>query len=103
MGAESVARGSSRGVVAENIGQTIIMANGVIERLFEEDVVLLSLTVQTPYKGREDFLVVGRFRNGGVSMVAFHGAATFYEAIKGFLDRLINRTLVFREDQYANR
>lgn len=94
---------NARGLVAENIGQTIIMADGVINRLDEEDVSLLSLTIQTPYKGRDDYLVVGRFRVGNESKVAFHAAGTFYEAIKGFLDRLINRTLVLKEDTYANK
>lgn len=102
MSAAKALKSASRGLVAENIGQTVIIANGVMERLDEEDVALLSITVNTPYGAREDFLVVGRFRVGTERKVAFHSAGTFYEALKGFLDRLINRTLVMKDDQYAN-
>ena len=89
--------------ISGRVGQTVIIADGVIERMAEEDVILMSMTVQTPYRGRDDYLVVGRFQAGGRSLVAFHGASTFWEAVKGFLDRMINRTLVMKEDQYADK
>jgi len=84
------------------VGSALIRLENSVERWAEEDVRLVSFTVSTPYKGRADYLVVGRFEAGTNRYVAFHSAETVYEALKGFCDRMENKTLKLREDQYAD-
>jgi hypothetical protein len=72
-----------------------------IERQSAEGLDLYSLSVTTPAKGRANYLVVLRAWQDGQSLVAFHDAETIYEALKGAADRFINKSLVWKVDQYA--
>lgn len=87
--------------VVSSIGQSIVNLERALERLDEEDFAIISITVNTVYGGRDDYMVVVRARAGDKRVVAFHSAATYWEAIKGAADRIVNGTLKFKEDQYA--
>jgi len=96
-------RDAARGVrdIAQDIGTAIVLLERAIESQAEEDCMLLSFTVTTPWAGREEYLVVARFMTGGDRMVAFSSGPTVWEALKTFSNRFANKTLTLKEDKYA--
>lgn len=86
---------------SRKIGETIVRADNRIQEFGNDDVRLMSLTVQTPWKRGDGYLVIGRIETGGQSYVAFHSSDVLYEALRGFFDRFNDSTLELKEDQYA--
>lgn len=90
----------ARDLVAD-IGAAISLLDRAVDRRAEDDMILETFTVQTHYKRGTGWLVVARFNCGGQRMVAFHGADTGWEALKGFASKLNNNQLRLKEDEYA--
>jgi len=83
------------------MGATLMRAEVVFDRLFESEVELLRISVKVPTQQGEDYLAVVTAYENGSRVVGFHGAATFAECVEGCLNRLTNRSMKFRPDQYA--
>lgn len=86
---------------SQRIGETLVRADDRIRRHGEDDFMLMGVTIQTPWKRGDGFLVIGRIETGGQSYVAFHSSDVLYEALRGFFDRFNDGTLELREDEYA--
>lgn len=72
----------------------------LLDKLFEEDQEVLRIAVQCPDGDRDDYMVYVTGLVDGKRCVAFHGGATFREALIGAIDRMSNRSLKWREDKY---
>jgi hypothetical protein len=99
--AEAKARGQDAGRSAERYGWALINGTHWVERLAEDDYNVLSLTVNTPMGGRDDYLVVVRVMTGGARYVGFVGGSTLHDAVSSALNKLGNGTLKLQEDKYA--
>lgn len=98
-GASSNAR-QGRALVVENIGAALVSLDSAIYRDGDEGTRLLSFTVSTPWKDRADYLCVCRYDVDGARMVSFTSGATVYECLKATADRIVNRSMVLKEDSY---
>lgn len=87
--------------LARSIGTSLGRADQTLDRLFEDDIHLRSMTVRTPEEGRGDFFVICRWWVGGQAKVSYNSAGTFWEAVKGAVDRMHNSSFVMKDDQYA--
>lgn len=87
--------------VSIRVGDSLVRADYQIEERGLEGEKLVGITIQTVWTRGNDYLIVGRLRVNGEAYVAFHSADTLYEAIRGFCERYTNRTLEWKEDQYA--
>lgn len=101
MAKETSRREFGGAAVLERIGTALVRADLAILDRGDDDEMLLTITVQTPWKRGADYLVVGRMLTGGRHIVAFHGADTLYEALRGFSERFVNKQLVWKDDEYA--
>lgn len=87
--------------IVSAVGAPIVGLESSIDAWAEDDVRLMSFTVSTYHKTGGDYLVVARFEAGGEKFVAFHSADTVWEALKGFANRMRNKDLKLKEDEYA--
>ena len=87
--------------ITQDIGQAIGGLERTINRWSDEDMHLLSFTVSTPLKGRADYLIVARFTDGTSKKVAFSSGDTVYDALRTFANRMANKQLKLREDEYG--
>jgi len=63
---------------------------------------LVSLSIYPPNnKHGGDWLIVGKAFDGGYRMVAFHRSPNPFQALLGFLSKCNDKTLVWKEDSYA--
>jgi hypothetical protein len=85
----------------QRLGGTLIRTERILEGLDNEDCIVTSLRVRTPGYTYSDYLVTIKAEIEGVPHVGFHGATTFGEAIQGAIERLQNRTMKWKADQYA--
>lgn len=73
----------------------------VIDSLWAEDIVLVSLSIRMPVvEGGEYFMVV-RGTKDGVPVVAFRNADYMEDLMVGFARAAKGRSLRFRKDKYA--
>lgn len=81
--------------------ESVVQFEWLYERLFARDVELLGLTVRIPDRDGMDYLVTVRAQVEGQRVVGFHAGATLYETLEGTLNRLKNKSLKWKADQYA--
>jgi hypothetical protein len=60
-----------------------------------------SITVRPQKDGSGDMLVIVRAQVEGEHKVGFHSSGTAAEAVKGALERVLNSSIDWREDQFA--
>ena len=84
------------------LAEQLVRAERTFDNLFDEDVVVLRMTIRLPqYEGQEYMVIVGA-RSPEGRVVTFHSSETFAEAVRGALARLENRSNKWREDKYAS-
>jgi hypothetical protein len=81
--------------------ETLMNFEKVVQSFWNEEVEIVSLRIILPVGEGEEYRVVLKARSKGEAFVAFHNGATFSEALVGLVNRLQNRSLKFKEDQYA--
>ena len=86
---------------SQKVGETLISADSRFEALDENDCTVMAIRIRFPGHEKDDFLVTTKAAIEGKQMVAFHGADTFQEALVGTLNRLYNKSMQWKEDQYA--
>lgn len=84
------------------LGQKVRDYDHILERLFDSDIIVKGMSIRHPLDVGEGYLVVLRVVEAGTDKVGFHSAPTFAEVIEGLINRLKNRTLKFKDDEYAN-
>lgn len=67
----------------------------------QEGVVLTQFRVIMPGIVGGEYRIVLKCEKEGAKFVAFHSASTLIETLVGLVNRLENRSLKFKEDQYA--
>jgi len=82
------------------MGDVLVRMEHTLEKAYENEVDVKRISVTMPDMERGDYMVYVSAYVDGKKMVAFHGGATFSEAIVGAIDRLANRSLKWREDKY---
>jgi hypothetical protein len=83
---------------------TLTLVDVRIGSLEEEGFTFEGLSVRAPLgEEKPDWLVIGRGWTGEGRRVAFHSAPTFIEALVGFWERVYNRSIVWREDQWQGK
>lgn len=83
------------------MGATLMRAEVVLEHLFDEGSYVKSITFRMPVSEGEEYLAVVRLATESGMQVAFHGAPTLGECVEGVLNRLQNKSLKFKADQYG--
>ena len=83
------------------VGQLIHRLDAYIDAYAEDEVFVRGLTVRVPQEIGEDVFITVRADVAGKPMVAFHGGATFAESLTGLINRFQNRSLRWKDDQYA--
>lgn len=84
-----------------NIGMTLVNFEERRERLEEESVFLKGFSVKLDGVDEGDVFIVLRADTEDGARVAFGSGPTLAEALRSTLERLYNRTLKWKEDQYA--
>ena len=87
--------------IYERIADNLVTLDRQIDEQANEDIYLMSITINTPWKSGDDYLVIARAQIGAEKVVAFHGADTIYEALTGFATRFSHKQLTWKEDKYA--
>ena len=87
--------------VSERIGDSLVRMDVQVEERGFEGETLMGMTIQTPWKRGDDWMVVLRANFEGEPMVAFHTADTLYEVMRGVAERFVNKSLEWKEDEYA--
>lgn len=87
--------------LAKSIGVSIGRIDMHLDKLEGDEIFFRGLSIKSPSESQGDFFVVARWYVGGDAKVSFHSAATLWECLKGFCDRVANRTMTFKDDQYA--
>lgn len=83
------------------VGQAVNRLDAYIDAYAEEDVFVSSMSIRVPQDIGDDVFITVRARVNDEAVVAFHGGATFAEALTGLINRFQNRSLRWKEDQYA--
>lgn len=81
--------------------EVLLRFETVWQDYFEEDAVLTQVRVIFPGIVGGEYRVVLKAEMQEGKFVAFHNAPTLIEALVGLVNRLENKSLKFREDQYA--
>lgn len=87
--------------IAQNLAISLSGVERSLDRLFDQETYLKTVSFRPPNDQQPDWFVIVRFSVGGDGMVAFTSGETFWEASKRFADQLSNGTLKLRPDQYA--
>lgn len=83
------------------LGEALMRLEATLERLYDEDILILGLSVKFPNEEGADYFMTVRAQVDGELKVAFHGAATFAESVEGFVNRLVRKQLRWKADKYA--
>lgn len=86
---------------ARGIGYVLIGFDRVLENADQDNLYVTGISLRPPGDDRPEWLLIVRAMGDGQAVVAFHAASSFVEVVKGFCDRFQNRTLRWKEDQYA--
>ena len=83
-------------------GVGLFRVEHLFDGLWDDGCVIKSVRISCPGSGRGDYLAVVTADVQGVPSVGFNSADTFRECLLGLFNRLENRTLKWKEDQYSN-
>lgn len=82
------------------VAEALLDFEQTAERLFEEDVHIRGMSIRMPDDDRPEYMAVVRVYEGGVKKVGFHNAPSFSEVVVGVVNRLKNRSMKFKDDEY---
>ncbi len=83
------------------LGELIWSMEHVLDLLYDVNIIVNSLTVRIPTADEAQYLVVVRATKEGRAVVGFHGSDSYADTIRGGIERLRNKTMKWREDEYA--
>lgn len=82
------------------VAEMLYRSEHILDVSFEHEIVVTAFRVTTPANGRDGYMGVVSALVDGAPCVAFHGAESLHEAFIGCLQRLENRSLKWKEDQW---
>jgi hypothetical protein len=82
--------------------EALLLFEEVWDTYYGEDITITQIRVIHPGIAGGEYKAVIKARIGETQVVAFHNATTLLELLVGIVNRLQNRSLKFREDQYAS-
>lgn len=71
-------------------------------RDYEDDQIYVGLSIRIPHNEGEDYLLTLRCFRAGEKFVAFHAAPTMVEALVGMVNRVRNKSMRWRDDQFKD-
>lgn len=74
----------------------------VVERLFDDAIEVRSMAVRLPQAEGGDYLVTIRAYKEGKAVVGFSSGSSLTETLVGVVNRLQNRTVKWKADQYGS-
>lgn len=83
------------------IGDQVMRCESIVERLDGEGIWVYAINIRFPDDDHAEYLAIVKANTEKGKQVAFHGASTLAETVRGTLARLQNGTLKFREDSYG--
>lgn len=83
------------------LGEKLNEYERTLESLFDDDIIVNSMSIRHPMDEGEEYLVTVRVVRGGESLVGFHAASTLSESLEGLLNRLRNKSMKWKADKYA--
>lgn len=84
------------------LAEQLVRADRTFERLAEEELEVVGMSVKLPEYAGGDYLVTVRAFKGGVAVVAFHGSDQFADVVRGAIARLENGSMRWRDDNYRD-
>lgn len=87
--------------LAQRTGETLIAFERAVEAADDDGLWLSGVSVRPPVEGRPEWMLVWRAVVDGRQMVAFTSGGLFHEAVRTGCEAWINRSLRWKEDQYA--
>jgi hypothetical protein len=81
--------------------ETLLRFEEIWESLDQEDFTITQIKIVHPGVLGGEYRLVVKARVGGKAVVAFHSGDTLSGLLVGFVNRIENRSLKFKEDQYA--
>lgn len=87
--------------VAARQGAKLLRWESLLESLDNDDTILSGLKVRLPQMEYDEYLIVVQAAKDGERVVAFQSAPTLAEAFEGLFNRLENRSIRWRADEYA--
>jgi hypothetical protein len=90
-----------RGLVRN--AEAVLLFERVADRMFEEDTEITGISIRMPTLDKGEYLMIVRAREGNRQIVAFHSAPTLFELVAGTVQRLQNKSLKWKDDEYAGK
>lgn len=85
------------------LGELVNTMEASIDNLWDDQIQVTSIRLSLSNETRSDVLVVIKATTEGEAILAFHSAETIPEAVTGLCNRLKNKSLKWKEDEYANQ
>ena len=82
------------------LAQQLVRFEPLLERMFDEDIVIFGLSVRVPNEVGQDYLLTVRAQVDGKKVVGFNTANTLSEVVRSAVARLENRSMRWKGDQY---
>jgi len=85
------------------LAQQFVRFEQIIERMFDENEEVYGMSIRVPTERGAEYLVTIRVRIDHTYKVGFSSASSFFEAVRGALARLENKSMRWKDDEYANK
>lgn len=85
------------------MAETLQRLEPVLEKLWDEDTIVMGMSIRFAVDEGDDYLATIRAQKDGEQVVSFHSAQTFYEVVEGVINRLTNRSLRWKADEFAGK
>ena len=83
----------------EAYGRALMRWTPMTSDYIGDDMQIREIRVKTPLTTGNEYLVIMKPTSGGRKVIAFHGAATYEDAMAGALDKLEKNLLNWKEDR----
>lgn len=83
------------------IGRSMLRTDRMCENAAADGLTVKAIRIKFPDTPGGGYLAVVTADFDGVACVAFHGGTEFHDVVTGLLNRIQNRSLKWKEDNYA--
>jgi len=83
------------------LAEKLIRFERLVDLRAEEEFFVMGMSIRIPQEEGEDYLITLRANAPTGQVVAFHAAASLREALEGLINRMSNKSLMWKADQYA--
>lgn len=94
-------RGKSLDKLLRKQAETLGYFEELLDKRYDEMFEIRSISLKPPSEDRAEWFAVVRASAEGVPLVGFHSGATIAETLVGLVNRIDNRSMKWRDDEYA--